>query len=117
MTIGNKDAVLSAIDWDFEEFDVPAWGRVRIRSLSAKERLDLAKQYGANRLTNDDACDFFCRLIAISVVDDAGKQVFDLNGDVQALSTRNWNRLKFVAEKIMSFNGMNDEDSKTMEKN
>ena len=117
MTLASKAAIFAAQDWDCKEIDVPSWGRIKIRSLSAQERLDLAKQFSGNRLTNEEACNFFCRLIAMAVVDEDGRQVFDLEGDIQALSTRNWARLKTVADEIMSFNGMNESESKTIEKN
>ena len=116
MAVGKKE-ILAAQDWDFEEFDVPTWGRVRIRSLSARERLELVKQFGSDRLGNDQACEFFFRLIVLSLVYDQGAQVFDLNGDVEQLATRNWNRLSQVAERIMTFNGMNKASAGAIEKN
>ena len=119
MALVNKAGILSALDWDFDEFDVPKWGTVRIRALTAGERLELVKQFGGGQLTNEDAFDFFTRLIAMSLVDDNGQQLFDPANvvDTQALQTRNWNRLQFVADKIMAFNGMASDAVKDLEKN
>jgi hypothetical protein len=112
MSLASKEQILKSNDWDHEEFDVPKWGRIRIRALSAKERLELVQTFGDGQLKNDSACEFFCRLIALSIVDENGVQVFSADADVEALKTRNWNRLHFVAEKIMQFNGLNGETEK-----
>lgn len=107
MGLATKQQILESCDWDFDEFDVEKWGRVRIRALSAKERLDLVGEFGSGGLSNDQAAGFFCKLIALAVVDEANRQVFDMNGDIEKLKSRNWNRLQFVADRIMEFNGMN----------
>lgn len=119
MGLVSKTGILAALDWDFDEFEVPKWGTVRIRALTAGERLELVKQFGSGQLTNEDAFDFFTRLIAMSLVDENGKQLFDPTNvvDMQALQTRNWNRLQFVADKIMAFNGMEPDEVKELEKN
>jgi hypothetical protein len=119
MTLVGKQDILAAIDWDFDEFEVPKWGTVRIRALTAGERLELVKQFGGGNLTNEDAFAFFTRLIAMSLVDAAGSQLFDAANadDVAALQTRNWSRLQFVADRIMAFNGMGGEAAKELEKN
>lgn len=128
--VATKEAILNAQDWDFDVFPVQGWGDLRIRSLSAEERLILAAQYAGQQLTNSDACDFYLMLIALSAVDDAGKQLFEvelksehnkkwfeMGLDARKLIGRNWNRLKSVAEKIMAFNGMGESDTKELEKN
>ena len=43
MGFATKQSILDVIDWDYEDFEVPNWGTVRIRALSAAERLELAR--------------------------------------------------------------------------
>lgn len=117
MTLATREQILSAQDWDYEEFEVPKWGRVRIRALSAGERLQLVTEFGSGQLTNEQAFAFFTRLIAQSLVDETGRQLFDTAEDIPSLQTRSWQRLQFVADRIMAFNGMTQEDGKELEKN
>ena len=116
MSLATKQSILGVQDWDCEEFEVPKWGTIRIRALSALERLNLVREFNQGPLANEKAFDFFVRLIALSIVDDSGAQVFDMNGDLEALQTRSWQRLQFVADRIMAFNGMGKTDEDT-EKN
>jgi hypothetical protein len=117
MSLATKQAILASQDWDSEEFEVQKWGTVRIRALSALERLNLVREFNAGQVTNEKAFEFFVRLIAISVIDEAGRQVFDMNGDLEALQTRSWKRLQEVADRIMVFNGMNKAAAEDDEKN
>ena len=48
-------------------------------------------------------------LLAMSLVDEEGRQLFTGEADRQALAGRNWNRLQVVAERIFAFNGMGKE--------
>jgi hypothetical protein len=106
MSLATKQSILASQDWDSEEFEVPKWGTLRIRALSAMERLNLVREFNNGQVTNEQAFGFFVRLIAMSVVDADGNQMFDMNGDLEALQTRSWQRLQFVADRIMQFNGM-----------
>lgn len=117
--ISNKAAILSAIDWDFEEFEVPKWGTIRIRALSAAERLQLVRDFGNGDLDSEQAFAFFARLVGMSLVDEEGKQLFDPGNtaDMDDLLSRNWNRLQMVAERILLFNGMGSESAQELEKN
>lgn len=116
MTLATKRSILDAIDWDYEEFDVPDWGRLRIRALSAAERLQLAREYGDGDLTPEKALRLYSWLIVLSVVDEAGHQMFD-DGDCEAIERRNWNRIQTISERIFAFNGMSSDVAKELEKN
>jgi len=118
MAVLTRDAILAAKDWDFEEFDVPKWGgSIRIRALSAGERLQLAKDAGSEHLEGDEAFRFFFKVIALSVVDDAGALMFDPSNDYEALLAKSWDTLQLVANRIMAFNGMTAETTAELEKN
>lgn len=106
MGLASKEQIFAAQDWDCEEFEVEKWGTIRIRALTARERLDLVKQFGNGSLTNDDAFEFFTRLIVQSVIDVDGKPLFDSEQDMELLQNKSWPKLQAVADRIMEFNGM-----------
>ena len=120
-SLASKHDILTAQDWDTTTFDVEKWGTVRIRSLSAKERLDLIRLAGGadGQLANDEAMKFYVSIIAMSLIDEAGQQIFDAanDEDIAMLQTRCWARLEHVATKIMEFNGMATDEQKEMVKN
>lgn len=107
--LSTKLEILDSHDWDTEEFEVEKWGTVRIRSLTAKERLDLVRQFGSGNLSNDEAFGFYTRLLAMSLIDGDDKPLFTTDEDMQALQNKSWPRLQSVAEHIMEFNGMSGE--------
>jgi hypothetical protein len=117
-SILTRDKIFQANDWDFDEFAVPKWaGTLRIRALSAGERLRLAQEAGGEELDGEKAFRFFARIICLSVVDADGKPLFDLERDYEPLLSRDWGTLQMVAGRIMQFNGMASEDVKELEKN
>jgi hypothetical protein len=116
VALANKRSILDAIDWDYEEFDVQDWGRLRIRALSAAERLKLSQEYGEGDLTPSRALRLYAWLIVASVVDEDGRQVFD-SSDYEAIENRNWNRIEAIAERIFAFNGMSANAVEELEKN
>lgn len=116
MGLANKESILSAIDWDYDEFDVPEWGTVRIRALSARERLDFA-ELAAQDQTTEAQFLFLAKVVMASIVDEHGGQVFDVGFDPLELLGKNWNRIKSVADRILKFNGMNQEEIEGTEKN
>lgn len=117
MTLASKQAILESFDSEYKDVEVPKWGTLRIRSLTAKERLDLVSFFGSGEVANEQAVEFFCKLIAMSAVDEAGKQLFDLNGDIERLKNKSWDRLRDVANQIMEFNAMGKTGQEQVEKN
>lgn len=117
MGLANKESILNCIDWDYDEFDVPGWGTVRIRALSAKERLDFATQYGSAEQDAEAGFLFLSQVVMTSIVDENGKQVFDAGTDPLLLLGKNWNRIKLVADRILEFNGMSEGMMEELEKN
>lgn len=119
--IATKHDILASQDWDTTTFDVEKWGTVKIRSLSAKERLDLVKLAGGKdgHLANEDAMRFYATIIALSMIDDMGQPVFDATSedDINALQNRAWARLEEVATRIMRFNGMHSDAQEELSKN
>lgn len=113
----NKQQILAAKTWPTFDFEVPMWGgSIRIRALSAGERLALAKEAGGDKLDGEAAFRFFAKVICMSVIDDEGRLVFDTEADYQLLLARDWDTLQLVAQNVMRFNGMSGDDGDT-EKN
>jgi hypothetical protein len=117
MGLANKESILNSIDWDYDEFDVPGWGTVRIRALSAKERLEFSQLAEEANHTQENGFVFLAKVVMASIVDENGSSVFDKNADPQQLLGKNWNRIKTVADRILKFNGMDGEAIEDLEKN
>lgn len=117
-SILTREAIFKAKDWDYDEFAVPKWGgTLRIRALSAGERLRLAQEAGGEQIEGEQAFRFFAKLICLSVVDAEGEPVFDLERDYEPLLSRDWGTLQLVAQRIMAFNGMQGDDVQELAKN
>ena len=99
-----KDQILAANDVKAEAFDVPEWGgEINIRPITWADRVTLLAK------RNDGHIDDIT-LIALCLVDDAGKTLFTLE-DVAALQTKSHAVLMRVRDKVIAINGMSD-DSK-----
>lgn len=107
-----RQQIIDAVDADYEQFEVPMWGMVRIRSLSAAERLDLAESVSEKSLTPSELFGFYAQLIAHSLVDDAGRELFDAENveDLRLIQDKSWNRLEEVGKRILKFNAMGTGD-------
>lgn len=118
MSVLGREAILAASDWAYDEFEVPKWGgMLRIRALSAGERLQLSKEATNGELEGEQAFRFFTRVIALSVVDAQNRLVFDAQADHEALLSKDWDTLTFVANRIMQFNGMGADAAEELAKN
>jgi len=118
MGLLNRETILAAIDWSYEEFEVPKWGgTLRIRALSAKERLQLAAEVSGEEVKGQEAFLFFAKVVCLSVVDGDGTPVFELERDYDGLMSKDWDTLTMVANRIMEFNGMSADAAKELGKN
>ena len=114
MNLATKDSILNAKDWNHTDVDVPHWGRVRIRELSAAEYTDFARDFSSGNTKDVDALKLFGRLVVACVVDDAGEQVFTAE-DLDAVQRKSLKTLQYVAEQILKFNGIGGDEE--LEKN
>jgi hypothetical protein len=106
--VSTKERFFASQDYETKVLDVPKWGAMRVRELTAQERLDLVEAVSGEDLKNEEACEWFCKLIAMSAIEDDGQPIFDMNGDIQKLKQKPWRLLQDIANQIMSFNGMED---------
>lgn len=115
MALATREAILSAKDWETKDVEIPKWGTVRIRNLTVAERLDFAKEFGAE-LTGEDSCKLLCKVVVASVIDEEGNQVFKWE-DVEKLLTKNWANIEKLADAVFKFNGLAREVIDEAEKN
>uniref|UniRef100_A0A6M3L8P0 Tail assembly chaperone n=1 Tax=viral metagenome TaxID=1070528 RepID=A0A6M3L8P0_9ZZZZ len=117
MAIATRDTILGAYDNETRDIDGKGWGTLRIRTMSAAERLMLTKKYQTETLTNDQAAAFYCELIAMCLVGEDGRRLFDTNGDIEVLQTRDWKLIELVVGEILAFNGLAENSVEEMAKN
>jgi hypothetical protein len=116
MTLLTREAILTAQDLAHEDVPVPEWGgTVRVRTLTGAERDAL----GAAMVDADgkpDLVGYRCRMVAASVVDEAGARLFS-DADAAALGAKSASALDRVASAVERINGMGAEAVEAAEKN
>lgn len=109
----SKDAILGADDRPTRDVEVPEWGgTVRIRGLTGAERdayevaLSGVRPDGTARI---NLVNVRARLIALSVVDEAGERLFT-DKDAAALGEKSAVAMQRVFEAAQHLSGLTDED-------
>jgi hypothetical protein len=105
----DRITLLSRIDQQREEVEVPEWGSyVRIGSWSAATRWRIAREVQRQQAEGPDARgDLITLVAALSVVDEHGKRMFS-DEDLAALGQRNARALQRIFDAAMSLNGMSE---------
>lgn len=120
MTYLSRDEILGASDIAVEPVEVPEWGgTVRVRGLTGAERDELeAEIVRANRdgSTRVDTRNLRARLVALSVVDEAGERLFTCE-DIEALGQKSAAALDRVFSVAQRLSGLGDEDVEALAKN
>lgn len=104
--------ILAADDLPTEDVEVPEWGgTVRVRALTGAERdaLEASVVEQKGRKTKTNLKDFRAKLVARSVVNEAGQLAFS-ESDIRALSQKNAGALDRVASVASKLSGMSEED-------
>lgn len=97
----NKEQILAANDRRKESLTVPQWGgEVFVRSLSAKEALDLFAVTGSASTQ---------RLLAYSLCDEQGDPLFALD-EIDTLLSKGYEPVLTVIEAARRVNGLIDEE-------
>jgi hypothetical protein len=114
-----RDAILNASDVQQEDIYVPEWGTwVHVRGLSGRERdgfeAEMVDQRGKSRATN--LRNIRARLVALSVVDDAGQRMFQ-HADIDALGEKSARALDRIFGKAMELSGLRQQDVEEMAEN
>ena len=119
MTLLTKSAILAANDLKTQDVDVPEWGgAVRVRAFSGRERdafeASLVRGDGKDRKV--DLTNMRARLVALSVVDEAGQRVFT-DEEVDLLGAKSGAALDRVFAVAQGLNGLSGADVEALVKN
>ena len=115
----SKEAILDAVDVQFEEVLVPEWGGcVRVKSLSGTERdgMEASMIEGRGKKANVNLANLRAKLVARSVVDEDGGRIFQ-DADVAALGRKSAIALNRVFEVAQRLSGITAEDVDELTKN
>jgi len=99
MTILDKATFLAAFAPKITQVEIEGVGNISIRQLTLKEVEDMQK------VTEGDKESLGLRLVAASVVNDAGERMLD-DGDIEALHTSASNAMSDLALAVMKVNGL-----------
>ena len=122
MPLMTRDQILGTPKAGYEELDlsdIPGWGTVRIKDLTAGERDRIEQSCtverlvtvkGKRKLKKDFSMDGIrAKFVAACVVDENGAPLFS-EADVKALNTLNAKALDRIFTAIKDRNGLSDED-------
>ena len=109
MSLATREAILAARDWRHEDIEVPGWGTVRIRELSAAEYTEFAREFAGVTTGDVEALKLFGRLVVAAVVDEQGEQLFTA-ADLEVVQCKSLRTLQYVAEQILRFNGIGGDE-------
>ena len=101
-----KDQILGAVDFKYEEVDVPEWGgSVRLRGLSASERDEFEASLGVSQ----DLVNMRARLVVNCLVDENGDKLFK-SSEAKDLGKKNGLVINRLFDEVRKLSGMADED-------
>lgn len=115
----SRDAILAVDDVQYEDVEVPEWGgRVRVKSLTGKERdaLEASMIVGKGKNANVNMSNLRAKLVARAVVDEDGKRLFN-DDDIAALGAKSAAALTRVYEVAQRLSGITQEDVDELTKN
>ena len=129
MPLMTRDQILGAPKTGYEEVDlsdIPGWGTVRIKDMTAGERDRIEQSCtverlvtvkGKRKLKKDFSFEGIrAKFVAACVVDENGAPLFS-EADVKALNTLNAKALDRIFTAIKDRNGLNDEDLEVFAEN
>jgi hypothetical protein len=119
MPLLTREQILQADDLPFEDVEVPEWGgTVRVRTLSGQERdafeASITEQRGRNIRIRPE--NIRARLVALSVVDEEGQQLFD-ESDIRRLGAKSAKALDRLFSVAQRLSGISNEDVEELAKN
>ena len=116
-----KNAILEVQDRSFEDVEVKEWnGTVRIAGLSGEAAMKFSEKMveldGKGRVKSVKMGNFMAELLAMTIVNDQFKPVFDEN-DIQALGKKSAAVLKRLSDVAMLLSGLGETALEDAEKN
>ena len=120
MTTLTKDQILEASDLTTETVEVTAWGgSVNVRSMSGADRDAFESsmmKISADGTRAPDMSNMRAKLVALTVVDDAGNRLFGVS-DVDRLALKSAAALELVFDVAQRLNGLGAKAEAAAEKN
>ena len=113
MALLSKDDIFAVNDRKTEIVSVPEWGgEVMVRTLSGRERDEFeASTVKTNKGKQEQNYDNFrARFVALCVVDESGKRLFNSRAEIQMLGNKSVAALQRVFNKAQELNGMTEQD-------
>jgi hypothetical protein len=116
MPLLNRSQILQADDLKTEDVTTPEWlagGAVRVRGLSASERVKIAQRSmnSAGQVESQQALDLLILIPVLCCVDDGGQPLFT-EGDVEALGKKDGAPLQRIMEAALRLSQIDVEDLK-----
>ena len=114
-----KSEILQAKDIQTEDVSVPEWGGiVLVRGLTGRERdsLEASMIEGKGKNAQVNLINLRAKLVARSIVDEAGKRVFE-DADIPALAQKSAMALTRVYDVAQRLSGITPEDVDELTKN
>ena len=119
MTLLSKTAILTAIDLQTEDVEVPEWGgAVRVRSFTGRERdaFEASMVRGEGRDRKVDLTNMRARLVGLTVIDETGQRLFT-DDEVDLLGAKSGAALDRVFAIAQKLNGLSGADVEELSKN
>ena len=119
MTLLSKTAILTAIDLQTEDVEVPEWGgAVRVRSFTGRERdaFEASMVRGEGRDRKVDLTNMRARLVGLTVIDETGQRLFT-DDEVDLLGAKSGAALDRVFAVAQKLNGLSGADVDELSKN
>lgn len=115
MGLATAESILNAQDYDYKDVEVRHWGTVRIRMLTAPERLGFLRRF-KTEVEGDAALKLTLEIIAAATVNEDGSPLFSAE-QLDLLARKNWSNLQDLAVEVLKFNAVTEELIKESEKN
>ena len=113
MTLMTVDQFVTKDDAEYIELDVPAWGEVRLKSLTGTARDSYYREQFKEKNGEDEfqVEDSSARLLALSLCDEKGKLWFsNSNKGVEVLRQKSARCLQIAFDAAMKLNGLSEEE-------
>ena len=116
MPLLNRNQILNAHDLKTEDVPVPEWmagGTVRVRGLSAAERVKIAQRSmnADGQVDNQQALDLLVLIPVLCCVDEAGQPLFG-EQDIEALGQKDGAPLQRIMETALRLSQIDVDDLK-----
>ena len=114
-----REQLIAKAKWRYQEFIVSDFGKVRIRSLTERERsnyeAEMLDSKGNSKLSK--LVQARRRLIALTVVDAGGELLLNQPGDVKALEEQDGKITDVIFDQSMQHCGIKENDIEVLVKN